>query len=150
MEVGSEVEVSVFARARTPVSHLPMTVRFDATRLELVRIVPGAFLGSPDAARILSDRSRPGHIVLGPSRLGEVPGVSGEGVVASLIFRPLAEGSTRVRFSEAQALDADLEPVALRRAGLLLNVVPQGSLPPLVALPTETGREGGRESTDQE
>ena len=149
-EVGSEVEISVFAEARTPISHLPMTLRFDSTRLELVRVKPGPFLGAPDKARVLSDRSRPGLVVLGPSRLGRVPGVSGEGVVASLIFRPLVEGPTRVRFTEAQALDADLDPVTLDRSGMRLNIVPQGSLPPLVKPSIETGRDIDRDSTDQE
>jgi len=150
VEIGSDFELSIQANARTRVSHLPMTIRFDPARLELVRVTPGGFLGSEQVARVLADRSRAGEVVLGPSRLGQVPGVVGEGVVASLTFRPLVEGSTRVRFVEAQALDADLEAVPVKRAGIQLTVVPQGSLPPLVTPPTDTGRGSGRDSTDQE
>ena len=152
-EVDSEVEVAIVARSRAPISHLPMTLRFDPERLELVTVRPGAFLGSAQTARVLNDHSRAGELILGPSRLGQVPGVSGEGVVATVVFRPRLEGPTRVRIADIEALDAELGSVALRRRGLDLEIVPAGTLPPLPVLPvapTDTDRERGRESTDQE
>lgn len=131
VEVGAELEVAVTVRAETAVSHLPMTLRFDPKRLEVVKVTQGPFLGGEGAATLLSDRSRPGHLVLGPSRLGRVRGVSGQGEVARITFRPLLEGAARIRFSAAAALDETLADLAVERRGLELQVVPPGSLPPL-------------------
>ncbi|MCZ6507049.1 MAG: cohesin domain-containing protein [Acidobacteria bacterium] len=132
VEVGSEVQVTVAAVARMPVSHLPMTLRFDPERLEVVRVTAGAFLGGRGAASVLSDFTRPGHLVLGLSRLGRRPGVTGEGEVVEVTFRPLREGGVGIRFADVTALDASLEAIQLERAGLRLNVVPAGTLPPLI------------------
>jgi hypothetical protein len=131
VEVGAELEVAVTVRAEIAVSHLPMTLRFDPKRLEVVKVTQGPFLGGEGAATLLSDRSRPGHLVLGPSRLGRVSGVSGQGEVARITFRPLLEGAARIRFSAAAALDETLADLAVERRGLELQVVPPGSLPPL-------------------
>jgi hypothetical protein len=61
---------------------------------------------------VLADFSRPGEVVLGASRLGEVPPVSGHGTVATITFRALLPGVSEVRFRQAQALAANLAPLA--------------------------------------
>ncbi len=131
VEVGQEIEVRLEADAAVEISHLPTTLRFPGRRLEVVSAEIGAFLGPEGAARMLSDLARPGHVVLGPSRLGRRPGVSGSGVVAVVTFRALAEGEARIRFGDLEVLDprlAEVEPVG--RQGLTLDVVAAGTLPP--------------------
>ncbi|MDH3521984.1 MAG: cohesin domain-containing protein [Acidobacteriota bacterium] len=130
VEVGAEVEVVVRAQAAAAVSHLPMTLRFDPGRLEVVAVDRGDFLGPQSVASLLSDITRPGHVMLGPSRLGDRPGVAGEGDVARIRFRPLREGEARIRFADAAALDRELGEMAVAREGLALHVVPAGTLPP--------------------
>jgi general secretion pathway protein D len=130
VEVGVEFEVAVRAAADTAVSHLPITLRFDPGRLEVVAVTRGDFLGPAKIASVLSNTARPGHVVLAPSRLGQRPGVAGEGVVARIRFRPLREGAARIRFADAAALDRDLGEIAVARRGIELDVVPAGTLPP--------------------
>ena len=93
-----------------PVSHLPVTLRFDRRLLELESVEEGRFLGPENVAKILA-ASRPGRMVLGASRLGAVPGVTGSGVLAKLRFRALAEGEAVVAFEKGKALDAELKPL---------------------------------------
>jgi general secretion pathway protein D len=131
VEVGAEFDLVVTARAGVAVAHLPMTLRFDPARLEVVRVTQGPFLGGEGEATLLSDVSRPGYVVLGASRLGRRGGVSGEGAVAHITFRPLLEGAVRVRVAEAEALDEDLAELEVERGGVKLQVVPAGTLPPL-------------------
>ncbi len=130
VEVGAEVVVAVRAHADAAVSHLPITLRFDPGRLEVVAVNRGDFLGPTGVASVLSNTERPGHAVLAPSRLGQRPGVTGEGEVARIRFRALREGVARIRFADAAALDRDLGELAVARSGLELNVVPVGTLPP--------------------
>ena len=54
--------------------------------------------------------------MLGASRLGEVPGVTGQGTVARITFRAVRSGATRIDFSRSKALDAELRPVVPVRA----------------------------------
>ena len=67
----------------------------------------GPFLGGPGAAELLSDTSTPGRLVLGASRLGQVGGVAGEGVVRPRrVPGPGRRATRRSRFEQAKALDA--------------------------------------------
>jgi hypothetical protein len=100
--------VELVVDATTPVSHLPATIAFDATRLVIERVRPGGFLGSGNAAEVLADLSTPGEIVLGASRLGDRPGVAGHGVVAYLDFRALAPGAATIGFAAQRVMDRQL------------------------------------------
>lgn len=109
---GDTFELTLAADARRAVSHLPVTLAYDSRRLEVVTVRQGDFLGGPDKGTVLADFSRPGEVVLGASRLGEVPPVSGRGTVAIITFRALLPGVTDLRFRQAQALAANLAPLA--------------------------------------
>ena len=111
--VGDSFELALTARALAPLSHLPVTLVFDPAVVAVERVEPGPFLGGPGAAEVLSDRSQPGRLVLGASRLGESVGVAGEGVIARVVFRAVGPGSAGLRFERARALDAGLRPLAL-------------------------------------
>ena len=59
----------------------------------------------------MADSSSPGRVVLGASRVGQKPGVTGNGVVASLRFRALETGQTNLSFEKGRALDQRLKPI---------------------------------------
>jgi general secretion pathway protein D len=125
VEVGETFDLRIVADAGRAVSHLPLTLAFDADLLAAEAVVTGDFLGGDDVAKVLSDSSRPGRIVLGASRLGEGEGVTGRGTVATVRFRAVGSGATRVRFVESRAMDARLQSVApLRAATAEVIVVP--------------------------
>ncbi len=146
VEVGTVFEVRLVVEAGKPVSHLPITLSWDPARLELDEVRAGGFLGSASEAQVLTDSSRPGRLVVGASRLGEAPGITGGGVAAEVAFRAVALGEAWVRFERAKALSAGLEgvgPVITRP--LRIDVVRPGELPPP---PPEPAREDGGESGD--
>ncbi|HVS00797.1 MAG TPA: cohesin domain-containing protein, partial [Thermoanaerobaculia bacterium] len=109
---GDRFEVRLEVAAGQPVSHLPLSLGFDPAVLVVEKVESGGFLGGSGEAQVLSDTGRPGSVVLGASRLGQVPGVQGTGTVARITFRALKEGSTRIDFVTRKALDAALRPVA--------------------------------------
>lgn len=105
---GESFVVKVQALAERPISHLPLSLSYDPAALAVEQVQGGTF---PFEAQILADASRPGEVVLGASRMGEVPGVTGQGTVAWITFRAVRSGSTRIAFSGSKALDAELRPV---------------------------------------
>jgi general secretion pathway protein D len=105
---GQSFVVKVQASADRPISHLPLSLSYDPAALAVEQVERGTF---PFDAQILADASRPGEVVLGASRMGEVPGVTGQGTVAWITFRAVRSGSTQIGFSRSKALDAELRPV---------------------------------------
>jgi general secretion pathway protein D len=108
---GERFVVKVLASAEQPISHLPLSLSYDPAVLSVEQVERGTF---PAEAQILADASRSGEVVLGASRLGEVPGVTGKGTVARITFRArsgASAGSTRIGFTQSKALDASLHPV---------------------------------------
>ena len=67
--------------------------------------VPGPFLGANASVQVFE--SAPGTLVVGVSRLGNVPGVDGSGVLVELELTPLAPGSGPLAFARNAALGAD-------------------------------------------
>ncbi len=110
---GDTFEVRVQAEAGRAVSHLPLSLSFDPKVLEVERVDAGDFLGGTGQAQVMSDFGRPGSLVIGASRLGQVPGVKGKGTVARVVFRAVAQGRSDLAF-EGKALDASLKPLAVR------------------------------------
>jgi hypothetical protein len=69
----------------------------------------------------MSDAGRPGALVIGASRLGKVPGVTGRGTVAIITFRAVAAGASELSF-DGKALDPALRPIAVRTRPSLVEV----------------------------
>jgi hypothetical protein len=127
--VGQEYAVAVDAEAALPISHLPVALQFDPEVFEVVRVEGGGFLGTGEQAKVLSDFSRPGELLLGASRLGALPGVTGRGEVARVVLRAKKEGPTTLSWSVVRALDATLKDVSGRVAGVPLRVNVRGERP---------------------
>ncbi len=108
---GATFDVQLVVSSSVPVSHLPVTLVFDPRILEAIHVQRGGFLGSEGQAKFMADSSTPGRVVLGASRVGRQPGVTGKGVVASIRFRALEAGQTALDFEKGKALDNRLKPI---------------------------------------
>ncbi|MGH9382386.1 MAG: secretin N-terminal domain-containing protein [Thermoanaerobaculia bacterium] len=125
---GMELEVHIRVDSGRPVSHLPLTLEYDAAALEVLGVARGPFLGADGEATLLSDITQPGRVVLGASRLGELPGVTGAGIVASVRFRARDTGTSDLRLSQAMARDARLEEITPVSTNRLEVVVREGAV----------------------
>lgn len=114
--------------ADVPVAHLPVILGFDPEVLEVVEVYEGEFFA--DGGTVLADSSKPGRLVLGASLLGNRPGVTGAGSVATILFKAVAPGTTRIRFEQSRALGADLAPVGPVGRGRL-EITADPDAPPL-------------------
>ncbi len=121
---GELFEVRVQAAASLPLAHLPIALGFDPKVLAVEKVEAGTFLGPAGQAEVLADSSRPGELLLGASRLGQVPGVTGTGTVARITFKALAAGRSALGFLESRALNPQLLPLALNVEPAEVRVAP--------------------------
>ncbi len=78
-------------------------LQYPANLLQLTQVTQGPLL-SPGTLE--QSPTTTGNVVIGVSRLGVVPGVSGAGVIALVEFKPIASGSGVFSFSRNAALDS--------------------------------------------
>ena len=128
--VGDTFEMRLMADAERPLSHLPLTLEFDPDLLSVEAVETGTFLGTPEEVQMMADSTRPGRLVIGASRLGEIPGVTGKGMVARVTLRALAAGAAAVSFRDSSALDPLLQPLSpFHAAGARVTVAPDPQAP---------------------
>ncbi len=107
--VGDRFEMRIEAEAAVPLSHLPMVITYNGQVLEAVSWVRGPLLGAEGEAELLGAVGEPGRLVLGASRLGERPGITGTGTVAVVTFQAKKTGTATVRLAKPKALGPALE-----------------------------------------
>lgn len=111
VEVGELFEVEVLVDAVDPVAHLPLTLVFDPSVIEFVRMDAADFLGRGADTEILANSGGPGSVVVGASRRGHTEGVVGTGSLATAVFRAKSSGESELGFARVNALGADLRAV---------------------------------------
>ena len=88
-------------------------VAFDLTypnaQLQFVRVTPGPLLANGAAQAALSGANT---LIVGGSRLGNVAGANGSGVVLTMEFTALAAGTGSFAYARNSALDSDGDTVA--------------------------------------
>ncbi len=110
--VGDSVEVRLDVRSTTPLSHLPLRLRFDPSLIEVTAVRAGSFLGGEDEISLMTDDSTPGTVVVGLSRLGERPGVAGRGRLLALEVRAMDPGTATIAVEHARPKGPALEELA--------------------------------------
>jgi general secretion pathway protein D len=141
VQPGDLFEVAVQVSADRSISHLPFTLSFDPALLAVAQVAAGEFLGDAGRAEILADFSQPGSVVVGASRLGDQPGVTGAGTLVRVTFRALTAGSAVVGIANPEALDSSLRqvlPISVQPAHIAVQgggVVPHPAGPQPQAAP---------------
>lgn len=81
---------------------------YDTEFLELSGIQGGRFLRGDDITVELRTREEPpGRLIVGHTRVGDVDGASGSGIVLRLTFEMLQTGDTELAFENEDAFDSD-------------------------------------------
>lgn len=101
--------LEVRATTVTDLYGVAFDLRYPNTALQFVRATAGGFLGG--GATLQAIEATPGTIVVGASRLGQVAGVTGSGLLMTLEFTAPAAGSGTFSFAENTALNASGSPM---------------------------------------
>jgi len=112
VSVGSTIQMPIVITGARDIASVPLQVQYDPSKLALVNVGDGDFLGRDGQAVALVHRDDgPGTITLNASRPPGAAGVSGAGVVCVLSFQAKAAGSTTVSITRPGAMTSGQQPV---------------------------------------
>jgi len=118
----SSLTVDVRAAQVTGLYGIAFDLDYPSAIVHFQSATAGAFLGSSGQISLQIFESAPGHLVVGVTRLGDVRGADGSGIVVSLVFAPVANGSGPFTFSRNTAYQSEGTPVTLQWAGGTVTV----------------------------
>ncbi|MCZ6676443.1 MAG: PKD domain-containing protein [Candidatus Poribacteria bacterium] len=136
-----EFAVSVTIAAAENVYGYAVSVTFDPTAVEFVSIAAGDFLpgalGPPTLPPIVEE----GKVTFSATFLGQVPGVSGDGTLATVTFKVVEKKSSTIGLEGIQLADPDANPLpdAITVDGQITGPVVVVNEPPVAVIeaPTE-------------
>ncbi len=114
--VGHDVSVALATQAARNLYAVALTLTYDPAQVTYVGQVEGDLLnrdGAPTAVEVAEADDAPGRLLVGLTRVGDVGGVSGAGVLVTLIFHAAQPGQAQIQVAEATATlrDADDAPL---------------------------------------
>jgi hypothetical protein len=96
--------LEVRATSVTDLYGVAFDLRYPNTVLQFVRATPGTLMEGGSVQAVAAGE---GNLVVGATRLGEVPGITGSGVLMTLEFTALVAGDGTFSFARNSALDPD-------------------------------------------
>jgi len=96
LRAGDTATVQLVMQADQPVVSVPMAVAFDPRLLQVASVSEGGFLRQGGAATTFNYRVDPGGQVLLTATRSGAGGASSPDILATLSFRALAAGSSRI------------------------------------------------------
>lgn len=127
VSMGEMFTVGVMIRSKSGIGSVPFHLVFDPQALEFLnysRLSP--FLSQDGASTfVLATLGSGGNeVIVGLSREGSRPGVSGQGALIDLTFRSKKPGATTLSFSDISVLDPSAQRLPFERQGMTVNVSP--------------------------
>lgn len=102
VQVGDQFAIDVEIEDAVDVASVGLRLTYDPNVVELVSVEEGEFLGRDGAQTSFQSASAgAGATAIGATRVGDVPGVSGTGVLVRLLFQAVSPGFTEVEISTA-------------------------------------------------
>ncbi len=125
---GQMITVSVNIRSAAGVGSVPFHLGFDPQYLEFINYGRGSpFLSQDGASTFVLATLGAGknEVIVGLSREGSRPGVSGQGTLIDLTFRASKPGTTTLNFTDISVLDPSAQRLPFDKQGMTVNI--QGS-----------------------
>ena len=123
--LGREFKVAVSITGATNVGSVPFHLAFDPNFLDFV----GAERTSPFLSKdgtpvfVMATVGAGGReVITGLSRQGSRPGVSGDGILIEMTFRPKKPGTTTLNFSDLSVLDTQASPLPSERLPMTIVI----------------------------
>lgn len=103
---GRDLHLAVEAREVAGLYGVAFDLGYPASVLAYEGATAGEFLAEGGFQVSLQVAEESGNLIVGITRLGDVPGASGSGTLATLRFRSIGSGTGALSFSRTQAVDA--------------------------------------------
>lgn len=109
---GATFQLPIMLTGGTDIASVPLQLQYDATKLSLVNVTSGDFLGRDGQAVALVHRDDgPGNLTIDAARPPGAAGVSGAGVVCVLSFQAKAAGESAVVITRSTAVNSAQQQV---------------------------------------
>jgi general secretion pathway protein D len=120
---GSTFQVPIVISGASDIASIPLQLQYDATKLSLVNVDSGDFLGRDGQAVSLAHRDDgPGNVTINASRPPGASGVDGAGVVCLLTFQANAAGDSKITITRSGATTSKQQPVLAQGSDLTVSV----------------------------
>jgi general secretion pathway protein D len=122
-KVGATFQVAVNLNGGQDVFSVPMQLHYDSSKLALINVDSGAYLGHDGQAIALVHRDDgAGNVVISASRPPGVPGVNGSGTVCILTFQANVAGDANMAVVRASAKNSAQEAVNITGSQTAVHV----------------------------
>jgi general secretion pathway protein D len=122
-KVGGTFQVAVNLNGGQDVFSVPMQLHYDNSKLALINVDSGAYLGHDGQAIALVHRDDgAGNVVISASRPPGVPGVNGSGTVCILTFQANAAGDANMAVVRASAKNSAQQAVNINGSQTAVHV----------------------------
>ncbi len=122
-KVGGTFQVAVNLNGGQDVFSVPMQLHYDSSKLALINVDSGAYLGHDGQAIALVHRDDgAGNVVISASRPPGVPGVNGSGTVCILTFQANAAGDANMAVVRASAKNSAQQAVNIAGSQTAVHV----------------------------
>jgi hypothetical protein len=127
-KLGSTFGVNVVLKGARDLSSAPMRIVYDPQKLQIVSVTNGSLLDRDGQTATLVQRadSEAGRIYVSISRPLSAPGISGDGIVFTLVFLSKAPGNSRLRVDQAGLRDASTNVMPVRSSDAIITVSKSG------------------------
>jgi general secretion pathway protein D len=122
-KVGGSFQVAVNLSGGQDVFSVPMQLHYDNSKLALINVDTGGYLGHDGQAIALVHRDDgAGNVVISASRPPGVAGVNGSGIVCVLTFQANAAGDAPMQIIRASAKNSAQQAVNIAGSQTTLHV----------------------------
>lgn len=118
IHVGAQVSLTVSINMVDQLYSAPFYLLYNPNLLDLVKVLQGNFL-SQDLQQVVffnSNQPEQGRVIIGLTRVGQVSGISGSGVLAIFIFKAKNPGLAEFSMQDAEFRNASMDIIPLQVA----------------------------------
>jgi general secretion pathway protein D len=121
---GATFTVNVLISGAQNVYSVPLQLNYDPSKLQLVNVSNGGFLGQDGQAVALVHREdeATGTLQITATRPPNSGGVSGQGSVVTLTFMAKASGQSPLTITRGGARDPAMQPLTVNGAQAIVNI----------------------------
>ena len=122
VKVGDTTIIGLVIQDAQDLYSIPVLLQYNPALISVEDVRQGGFLaGSAIVQRVDKDR---GQAIISATRMPNVPGISGSGIVFGVVVRGVAPGPSQISVLQVNARNSQQQPLALITSEATVNVAP--------------------------
>ncbi len=124
VNIGEKLDVRLLVQDAKRLYSVPLKLSYDPDKLKCLKVAEGPFLkkDGKQTAFLSSINQSEGLVNINLSRMGDIGGIDGDGILAYLTFEAIAQGVSKVSISEPQFLDANMKSYSVKAKAIEVTI----------------------------